>query len=141
MNRMAPERGGRGPEEADRAPSAAGAPVGAWSKGGEFLGEARLARKSGESLASYAHCSVSRGTEGRGVRFTLHAFDGGYRVLAEEWGRGEDWAIWLAPAEEEEESYIGLLSEEEVREGFPYLLAALEMPDGVAVGEGGSEVS
>ena len=92
-------------------------------------------------MSSYVHCSVSRGAEGRGVRFTLHAFDGGYRVLAEEWGRGEDRAIWLAPAEEEEESYIGLFSEEEVREGFPYLLAALEMPDGVVVDEDGSEAS
>ena len=138
---MALERGGRGPEGADRAPSDAGPSVGAWSKGGEFLGEARLVRGDGESLASYARCSLSRGTQGHGVRFTLHAFDGGYRVLMEEWGRGEDRMLWLAPAEEEEESYIGLLSEEEVREGFPYLLAALEMPDGVEVGERGSEAS
>ena len=92
-------------------------------------------------MSSYVHCSVSRGVEGRGVRFTLHAFDGGYRILAEEWGGGEDRAIWLAPAEEEEESYIGPFSEEEVREGFPYLLAALEMPDGVVVDEDGSEAS
>ena len=69
----------------------------------------------------------------------MHAFDGGYRVLAEEWGGGKDRATWLAPAEEEEESYIGLFSEEEVREGLPYLLAALEMPDGVVVDEDGSE--
>ena len=92
-------------------------------------------------MRSYVHCSVSRGTEEHGVRFTLHAFDGGYRVLTEEWGRGEDRALWLAPAEEEEESYIGLFSEEEVREGFPYLLAALEMPDGIGVNERGSEAS
>lgn len=49
----------------------------------------------------------------------------------EEWGNGEDRTVWLAPLEEEEESYVGLFSEEEVRERFPYLLVALEMPDGV----------
>jgi len=108
-----------------------GARVGAWSKGGEFLGEARLARGSGGALDAYAHCSVSRGTEERKIRFTLHAFGGGYRILVEEWGNGEDRTVWLAPLEEEEESYVGLFSEEEVRERFPYLLAALEMPDGV----------
>ena len=105
--------------------------VGAWSKGGEFLGEARFAREGGGPLGAYAHCSVSRGTAERGIRFTLHAFGGGYRILMEEWGKGEDRALWLAPLEEEEESYIGLFSEEEVRERFPYLLAALELPDGV----------
>jgi hypothetical protein len=49
----------------------------------------------------------------------------------EEWGKGEDRALWLAPLEEEEESYIGLFSEEEIHERVPYLLAALEMPDSV----------
>jgi hypothetical protein len=105
--------------------------LGAWSKGGEFLGEAHLARSSGGALGGYVHCSVSRGTEECGIRFTLHAFGGGYRILVEEWGKGEDRAVWLAPLEEEEESYIGLFSEKEVRGRFPYLLAALEIPDGV----------
>lgn len=108
-----------------------GARAGAWSKGGEFLGETRLTRGDGGVLGDYAHCSVSRGTEERGIRFTLHAFGGGYRILVEEWGKGEDRALWLAPLEEEEESYIGLFSEEEIRERFPYLLAALEMPASV----------
>lgn len=138
---MEHESGWRGLEKEDRSPSASGPRIGAWSKGGELLGEVSISRGSERSLSSYVHCSVSRGAEGRGVRFTLHAFDGGYRVLAEEWGRGKDRAIWLAPAEKEEESYIGLFSEEEVRKGFPYLLAALEMPDGVVVGEDGSEAS
>ena len=84
-------------------------------------------------MGDYAHCSVSRGTGECGVRFTLHAFDGGYRILVEEWGNGEARALWLAPAEEEEESYVGLFSEGEIRERFPYLLAALEAPDGVEV--------
>ncbi len=105
--------------------------IGVWSKGGEFLGEALLAPSDGGGLDGYAHCSVSRGTGERGIRFTLHAFDGGYRVLVEEWGRGESQALWLAPLEEEEVSYVGLFSEEEVRERFPFLLAALEIPDGV----------
>jgi hypothetical protein len=117
--------------------AAVGPMVGAWSKGGEFLGEAGLPQRVGGALGGYAHCSMSRGTEERTIRFTLHAFGGGYRILYEEWGSGKDRALWLAPAEEEEESYIGLFSEEEVRERFPYLLAALEMPDGVEVGERG----
>ncbi len=107
-----------------------GTRIGAWSKGGELLGEAHLARGGAGALNAYAHCSVSRGTGERGVRFTLHGFDGGYRVLVEEWENGENRTVWLAPLEDEEESYIGLFSEEEVRERFPYLLAALEMPDG-----------
>ena len=135
------EGGRRGSEGVDRSPSASGPRIGAWSKGGDLLGEVRVSPGIGGSLSGYAHCSVSRGAEGRGVRFTLHWFDGGYRILAEEWGRGKDREIWLAPAEEEEESYIGLFSEEEVREGFPYLLAALEMPDGVVLDEDGSEAS
>jgi hypothetical protein len=118
-------------------PDAVGRRVEAWSKGGEFLGEADIPRGGGGAVWSYAHCSVSRGTEERTIRFTLHVFGGGYRILYEEWGSGEDRALWLAPAEEEEESYIGLFSEEEVRERFPYLLAALEMPDRVEVDERG----
>jgi hypothetical protein len=118
-----PHNPDRGSENGER--------IGAWSKGGEFLGEALLAPSDGGALSGYAHCSVSRGTGERGIRFTLHAFDGGYRVLVEEWGQGETRALWLAPLEEEEESYVGLFSEEEVRERFPYLLAALEMPGGV----------
>ena len=106
--------------------------IGAWSKGGEFLGEARLAERGGGELGGYSHCSVSRGSEERGLRFTLHGFGAGYRVLVEEWSQGESQAVWLAPLDEEEESYVGLFSEEEVRERFPYLLAALQMPDGVS---------
>ena len=108
-----------------------GARAGAWSKGGEFLGEARLARGGGGVLGDYAHCSVSRGTEERGIRFTLHAFGRGYRILMEEWGKEEDRALWLAPLAEEEESYIGLFFEEEIRERFHYLLAVIEMLDSV----------
>ena len=108
-----------------------GTRIGAWSKEGELLGEARLARGGAGALNAYAHCSVSRGTGERGVRFTLHGFDGGYRVLVEEWGEEESRAIWLAQLEEEEESYLGLFSEEDVRERFPYLLAALDIPEGV----------
>ena len=112
--------------------------VGAWSRSGELLGGARLPRGTGGGLEGYAYCSVSRGTGERGIRFTLHGFDGGYRVLVENWGDGEDRTIWLAPADEEEESYIGLFSEEDVRERFPYLLAALELPDGIEVRGGGA---
>ena len=120
-----PYRPNRGSEHGE------GIRIGAWSKRGELLGKAHLDRVGGGSLADYDHCSVSRGTEEHGIRFTLHGFGGGYRVLVEEWGEEESEAVWLAPLEEEEESYLGLFSEEEVRERFPYLLAALEIPDGV----------
>ena len=115
-----------------------GPSVGAWSRAGQLLGRAASPREAEGTLEGYAYLSVSRGTGEHGTRFTLHAFDGGYRVLVESWGDGEDRAVWLAPADEEEESYIGLFSEEEVRERFPYLLAALEMPDGVEIREGGA---
>ncbi|WP_166397223.1 hypothetical protein [Rubrobacter marinus] len=107
--------------------------VGVWSRAGELLGRAKRPPEGGGALEDYAYCSVSRGDEERGVRFTLHAFDGGYRVLVEEWGEGRDRACWQAPVDEEEESSVGLFSAEEVKERFPYLLAALEMPDGVEV--------
>ena len=124
--------------ETSRGRAAGGSNIGAGSGAGEFLGRAELQREGAGALEDYAYCSVSLGTGERGVRFTLHAFDGGYRVLVEGWGNGEDRSLWLAPAEEEEESYLGLFSEEEVRERFPYLLAALEMPDGVGLREGGA---
>ena len=125
-------------DEMGRAGSASESNVGVWSRAGEVLGRAELSREAGGALEGYAYCSVSRGTGEHGVRFTLHAFDGGYRVLVEHWGNGEDRELWLAPADEEEESYIGLFSEEEVREKFPYLLAALDMPDSVEVQGGGA---
>lgn len=70
------------------------------------------------------------------MNFTLHSFPDGYRVLVEEWGCGEgkDRELWLAPMLEEEESYIGLFSEEEARELFPYLFAALELPHAIEMG-------
>lgn len=137
---MAGEDRGENPGgETSRGQAAEGSSVGAWSGAGGFLGRAELPREGGGALEDYAYCSVSRGTRERGVRFTLHAFDGGYRVLVEDWSDGEDRALWLAPAEEEEESYLGLFSEEEVRERFPYLLAALKIPDGVEIrGDGAS---
>ena len=96
-----------------------------------MIGEAYL-QEMREALLTPA----GRGSGERGVNFTLHAFPGGYRVLVEQWGRGEgeDRELWLAPVEEEEESYIGLLSEEEARELFPYLFAALELPHAIEVG-------
>lgn len=51
----------------------------------------------------------------------------------EEWGRAER-ELWLAPVMEEEERYIGLFSEEEAREAFPYIFAALGAPTFVEVG-------
>ena len=133
------DRGENPGDETSRGQAAEGSSVGAWSGAGAFLGIAELPREGGGALEVYAYCSVSRGTGERGVRFTLHAFDGGYRVLVEHWGNGEDRSLWLAPAEEEEESYVGLFSEEEIRERFPYLLAALEIPDGVEIrGDGTS---
>lgn len=93
-----------------------GARAGAWSKGGEFLGEVLLARGGGGVLGDYVHCSVSRGTEERGIRFTLHAFGGGCRILVEEWGKGEDRALWLAPLDEERVVHRPLLRGGDPRE-------------------------
>ena len=139
MSGMTDEDRGESPGgETSKGRATEGSNIGAWSGAGEFLGRAALAREGAGALEDYAYCSVSRGTAERGVRFTLHAFDGGYRVLVEDWGNGEDRSLWLAPAEEEEESYLGLFSEEEIRERFPYLLAALEIPDGVGLREGGA---
>lgn len=114
--------------------------IGAWSGKGEFLGEvSRLGERPGGgrgASGARAYCSVSRGSDEGRLTFTLHPFPGGYRVHVEEWGKEEDEhrALWLAPVDEEEESYIGLFSEEEARWTFPYLFAALEMPGGVRVG-------
>lgn len=80
------------------------------------VGEARLARGGGGVLDDYAHCSVSRGTEERGIRFTLHAFGGGCRILVEEWGKGEDRALWLAPLDEERVVHRPLLRGGDPRE-------------------------
>lgn len=112
-----------------------GAPeIGAWSKKGEFLGRVRhLGCGTGREEGGDAFLSASRGSEERGIAFTLHSFRGGYRVLVKEWGRAER-ELWLAPVAEEEESYIGLFSEEEARETFPYLFAALVAPTSVEVG-------
>ena len=109
--------------------------IGAWSKKGEFLGHVwRLpAAEPDGGMGGEAFLSVGRGSEERGIAFTLHSFRGGYRVLVEEWGRAER-ELWLAPTTEEEESYIGLFSEAEAREAFPYLFAALDAPTSVQVG-------
>lgn len=112
-------------------PSGARVEVGAWAAKGEFLGKpARLGGAGRGKTDEFAHLYVGRGDGDRGVAFALHSFDGGYRVLMEEWGPGER-RLWLAPVEEEEEGYIGLFSEEEAREAFPYLFAPLELPASV----------
>lgn len=134
MSRMAHEERSKNPRhEVSEARLTVGSSVGVWSRAGKLLGRARRSAEDRGALEDYAHCSVSRGTEERGIRFTVHTFDGGYRILVEEWGDEGDRALWLAPVDEEEESYVGLFSEEEVRERFPYLLAALEIPDGVEI--------
>lgn len=116
-------------------PAAARPEIGAWSKKGEFLG--RVGRLDGGEPAGgtggEAFLSVGRGSEERGIAFTLHSFRAGYRVLVTERGSVER-EFWLAPVAEEEESYIGLFSEEEARESFPYLFAALGAPTAVVVG-------
>lgn len=110
-------------------PRGARVEVGAWTAKGEFLGKpARLCGTGGGEASEAAHLYVGRGDRDWGIRFTLHSFDGGYRILLEEWSRGENTRVWLAPVDEEEESYIELFSEEEAREAFPYLFAALELP-------------
>lgn len=117
-------------------PGGARTEVGAWSKKGEFLGGVR--RPGGEvgarEAGSHTYLSVGRGSGDHEVIFTLHPFPGGYRVLMQKRTGGENKEMWLAPVSEEEESYIGLFSEEEARELFPYLFAALRAPDDIEVG-------
>lgn len=79
-------------------------------------------RAAGRLSGGPAYLSVGRGSDDRGVTVTLHSFSGGYRVLVEEWGRGEDRVLWLASVEEGEKSYIGLFSEEKLRAAFPHLV-------------------
>lgn len=67
------------------------------------------------------------------MTFTAHRFPGGYRVRIREWWDGGEEMLWLAPVEEGEEGYMGLFSEEEVREVLPHLAAPLETPDGLGV--------
>lgn len=109
-------------------PRGAKVEIGAWSGKGEFLGKpARFGETYREESREGEHLYVGRGDEDHEITVTLHSFDGGYRVLVEQWDQ-EERRIWLAPVEEEEESYIGLFSEEEAREAFPYLFAVLEVP-------------
>ena len=117
-------------------PDGAKIEIGAWSRKGEFLGGVRRLgpEAGGREASGHTYLSVGRGAGDREVIFTLHPFPGGYRVLMQKRGGGEDRELWLAPMSEEEESYIGLFSEEEARGLFPYLFAALEAPGDVEVG-------
>ncbi len=107
-----------------------GVEFGAWTEKGEPLGSVtRLREPEGKG---YAYLSVGRGSDDRGMSMTLYRFRGGYRVRLEEWEGEERRSRWLAP-EVEDEGYIGLFSEGEAREAFPYLFAALDMPGGLEV--------
>jgi hypothetical protein len=96
--------------------------VGVWSRKGEFLGAAEIQSGDGEAVLDHARLSASPRSGGERLTFTVHRFSGGHRVRVEE-RKGEEEALWLAPVEEGEESYMGLFSEEELRAVFPHLAA------------------
>ena len=108
--------------------------VGVWSRKGEFLGIAEIPAGSGGGAPEHSRISASCDPGEEGMTFTAHRFRGGYRVRVREWWGGGEEMLWLAPVEEGEEGYMGLFSEEEVREVFPHLAASLETPGGLGAG-------
>lgn len=108
--------------------------VGVWSRNGEFLGIAEIPVGSGGEAPEHSRLSASCDPGEEGMTLTAHRFPGGYRVRIREWWDGGEEMLWLAPVEEGEESYMGLFSEEEVREVLPHLAAPLEAPGGLGLG-------
>lgn len=115
--------------------------IGAWSSRGEFLGLISDTSAvpedsfSGEHPDNYLH--VGRGGTKHGVSVVLHRFvrggEEGYRVRVHQRNEEGESSYWIAPTVEDE-GYIGMFTEEEVRRDLPYLLAALEMPGGFEIG-------
>lgn len=114
--------------------SAAALRVGVWSRKGEFLGIAEIPAGWGGGAPEHPRFSAGRDPGEEGMAFTAHRFPGGYRVRIREWWAGGEEVQWLAPVEEGEEGYMGLFSEEEVREVLPHLGAPLETPGGLGAG-------
>lgn len=108
--------------------------LGAWSRTGEFLGIVEVPARSSEATPEHSRLSASGDSGEEETSFTVHRFPGGYRVrIREWWGDGEEM-LWLAPVEEGEESYMGLFSEEEVRELLPRFAVFMETRCGSEVG-------
>lgn len=109
--------------------------IGAWSSRGEFLGMVSETFAPSESRpieppSDYLH--VGRGGADSGVSATLHRFsrggEEGYRLQVRRWDEEGESSYWIAPTVEDE-GYIGMFSEEEARRAFPYIFAALDIPD------------
>lgn len=115
--------------------------AGIWSRKGEFLGIAEVPVRSGGEATEHHRFSASRDPGEEEAPFTVHSFPGGYRVRIRKWWDEETEILWLATLEEGEESYMGLFSEEEVREVLSYLAASLETPGGVGVSGDDSRAS
>ena len=116
----------------------ADAPViraGIWSRQGEFLSVAEVPVAGGREVTEHHRPSASRDPGEEEVPITAHRFPGGYRVRVRKWWGEETEMLWLAPVEEGEESYMGLFSEEEMREVISYLVASPETPGSVGVRE------
>ena len=112
--------------------SSAAIRVGVWSRTGEFLGVAEIpGGHGGEGEGKYI--SASRGADGEGMTLTAYRFPGGYRVRIEEWWKGGEETLWLAPVEEGEEGYMGLFSEVDLRAAFPHLAAEHSGSEGTAL--------
>lgn len=108
--------------------------LGAWSRTGEFLGIAEVPARSGGETPEHRRLPVSGDSGEEETPFTVHRFPGGYRVRIREWWGDGTEMLWLAPLEEGEESFMGLFSEEEVRELLPHLTVFLGTPGGLEVG-------
>ena len=108
--------------------------VGIWSRKGEFLGVPESPARSSEATLEHSRLPASGDSGEEGTPFTVHRFPGGYRVRVEERREGDEEALWLAPVEEGEESYMGLFSEEEVRELLPRFAVFMETRCGSEVG-------
>lgn len=116
--------------------------VGQWLPDGTFVGE--LVRFSGEEVGSYTDFSEARSGDDRGTTYTLYrrgpveGDQARYRVHVERWTRwqGEESEAFLRPVEPvESESVIrgpityGVYTEEQAREAWGRLFAALGMPN------------
>ncbi len=113
--------------------------VGGYSADGAFLGE--VVRFTAEEVGSWTDHSMATSSDDRGVTYTLYRLpDGKFRVHEAAWTRwqGEESEAFLAPVDVDEDDVTygpgGALTydaytEDEARQAWPHLFAALGMPN------------
>jgi hypothetical protein len=109
--------------------------VGGYGADGTFLGE--VSRFAAEEVGSWTDFSMARSQDDRGVTYTLYRLpDGKFRVYELTWSRwqGEGSEAFLAPVVEDEDNTYGPITydaytEDEARQAWPHLFAALGMPN------------